>query len=207
MDKYRLVPNEKQYYTDNNYMNYQYGTPFYEGGEQSSRQAGSGGFQYGDARMPGFPSFDTGLFPTDEGHLLDDKRNLEYIQQMQQIAASDLENSTKGKKNSRASNPKGTSIPVDKKVKKNGKGPAAKQPVALTGKASTAKDAVDELEMKRMKRLLRNRVSAQLARERKKQYVLGLEKSVKESDKKIKELHDTIQRLMKENEALKHRLV
>merc|ERR1712087_1073494 len=98
----------------------------------------------------------------------------------------------------------------DKKIKKNGKATSKKQSQQETNgdKGVAAKDdATEQLEVKRMKRLLRNRVSAQLARERKKQYVLGLEKSVKESDKKIKELHDTIQRLMKENEALKHRLV
>jgi len=57
-----------------------------------------------------------------------------------------------------------------------------------------------------MKRLLRNRVSAQLARERKKQYVLGLEKKSKESDRKIKELQDKVKALASENEALRRQL-
>ena len=66
---------------------------------------------------------------------------------------------------------------------------------------------VDEHEVKRMKRLLRNRVSAQLARERKKKYVLGLEKKAKESDKKIKDLQDAVRKLTEENESLKAKLL
>ena len=70
-------------------------------------------------------------------------------------------------------------------------------------KQGSKADAKDE---QRMRRLLRNRVSAQLARERKKHYVQGLEKKSKESDKKIKELNDTNKRLMKEIEKLKEEL-
>ncbi len=67
---------------------------------------------------------------------------------------------------------------------------------------SEGKD-IDEYELKRRRRLLRNRVSAQLARERKKQYVQGLEKKALDGDKKIKELQASLNKLKKENEYLK----
>ena len=67
---------------------------------------------------------------------------------------------------------------------------------------SEGKD-IDEYELKRRRRLLRNRVSAQLARERKKQYVRGLEKKALDGDKKIKELQASLNKLKKENEYLK----
>ena len=90
--------------------------------------------------------------------------------------------------------------------KKNGKGAGKPQQAASAGQRVMKNEGDNELEVKRMKRLLRNRVSAQLARERKKQYVLGLEKKSKESDKKIKDLQDMVKALTKENELLKVQL-
>jgi len=220
MDKYRLVPNVKQYYVDNNYMNYQSygGTPLFGEGEPSSRpQSSSHNFQYGDGRMPhGMLPYDP--FVNEESLLLDSeiKKSLDYIQHQQQMAQSGPSSiseqlSSREKAMKKAMKSK-TSMPnaiQDKKIKKNGKATSKKQSQQETNgdKGVAAKDdATEQLEVKRMKRLLRNRVSAQLARERKKQYVLGLEKKSKESDKKIKELQDKVKALTSENEALKKEL-
>jgi len=110
---------------------------------------------------------------------------------------------------------------LEQQTSKPGKSPSPRVAKSQKGKKLTAKHAasngnakskgkqgskVDTKDEQRMRRLLRNRVSAQLARERKKHYVQGLEKKSKESDKKIKELNDTNKRLMKENEKLKEEL-
>lgn len=211
MDKYRLVPNDKQYYTDNSYgMNYQYNSQFYEEGEQSDPRPSSQ-FQYGDGRMPGMLAYDPSLsFANDESLLLDSdfKKSLDYVQhlqQQQQLAAQNAQAS--GRKVKKSPKTKGaTQHVVDKKIKKNGKGAGKPQQAASAGQRVMKNEGDNELEVKRMKRLLRNRVSAQLARERKKQYVLGLEKKSKESDKKIKDLQDMVKALTKENELLKVQL-
>lgn len=228
MDKYRLVPNAKPYYVDNNYMNYQTygGTPafFGEGGDQSGqRQASSqhNNFQYGDGRMPAgmMPAYDP--FSNEESLLLDSeiKKSLDYIQHQQQIAQNGggipgqmmrSGGGEKGKRNTKPKNATPTSVMQDsKKIKKNGKAHVRKQKQPATfgdERAVGKEDGTDQVEVKRMKRLLRNRVSAQLARERKKQYVLGLEKKSKESDRKIKELQDKVKALASENEALRRQL-
>ncbi|KAL8255917.1 hypothetical protein R6Q59_030984 [Mikania micrantha] len=59
-------------------------------------------------------------------------------------------------------------------------------------------------ENKRLKRLLRNRVSAQQARERKKAYLSELELRVKESEKKNSELEERLSTLQNENQMLRH---
>lgn len=228
MDKYRLVPNVKPYYVDNNYMNYQsYGgsPPFFgEGGEQSSQRQPSsqhGNFQYGDGRMPAgiLPAYDP--FANEDSLLLDSeiKKSLDYIQHQQQIAQDGGGGipgqvmrrgaTEKGKRNAKPKTATPSVMQDSKKIKKNGKAPAGKQKQqAKSGdeRAAGKDDGTDQLEVKRMKRLLRNRVSAQLARERKKQYVLGLEKKSKESDRKIKELQDKVKALASENEALRRQL-
>ena len=53
-----------------------------------------------------------------------------------------------------------------------------------------------------MKRLLRNRLSAQQARERKKHYVSGLEKKAEEYANLIAELQERNEKLVKENDDL-----
>ncbi|KAM0009355.1 putative transcription factor bZIP family [Helianthus debilis subsp. tardiflorus] len=59
-------------------------------------------------------------------------------------------------------------------------------------------------ESKRLKRLLRNRVSAQQARERKKAYLNELEVRVKELEKKNSELDERLSTLQNENQMLRH---
>ncbi|XAR70955.1 hypothetical protein NMG60_11028013 [Bertholletia excelsa] len=59
-------------------------------------------------------------------------------------------------------------------------------------------------ENKRLKRLLRNRVSAQQARERKKAYLIELEARVKDLEKKNSELEERVSTLQNENQMLRH---
>ncbi|PSS11146.1 Transcription factor like [Actinidia chinensis var. chinensis] len=61
-----------------------------------------------------------------------------------------------------------------------------------------------EKEHKRLKRLLRNRVSAQQARERKKAYLTELEARVKDLEKKNGELEERLSTLQNENKMLRH---
>ncbi|CAI0415028.1 unnamed protein product [Linum tenue] len=61
-----------------------------------------------------------------------------------------------------------------------------------------------EKENKRLKRLLRNRVSAQQARERKKAYLSELETRVKDLEKKNSELEERLSTLQNENQMLRH---
>ncbi|KAG0455308.1 hypothetical protein HPP92_024273 [Vanilla planifolia] len=58
-------------------------------------------------------------------------------------------------------------------------------------------------EHKRLKRLLRNRVSAQQARERKKAYLSDLEAKVKELERKNMELEENLSTLQNENQMLR----
>ncbi|KAL9443018.1 hypothetical protein AB3S75_016388 [Citrus x aurantiifolia] len=59
-------------------------------------------------------------------------------------------------------------------------------------------------ENKRLKRLLRNRVSAQQARERKKAYLNELETRVRDLEKKNSELDERLSTLQNENQMLRH---
>ncbi|CAH2044415.1 unnamed protein product [Thlaspi arvense] len=59
-------------------------------------------------------------------------------------------------------------------------------------------------ENKRLKRLLRNRVSAQQARERKKAYLSELESKVKDLENKNSELEERLSTLQNENQMLRH---
>ncbi|ESQ41081.1 hypothetical protein EUTSA_v10014851mg [Eutrema salsugineum] len=61
-----------------------------------------------------------------------------------------------------------------------------------------------EKETKRLKRLLRNRVSAQQARERKKAYLSELENRVKDLENKNSELEERLSTLQNENQMLRH---
>ncbi|CAO2037598.1 unnamed protein product [Urochloa humidicola] len=58
-------------------------------------------------------------------------------------------------------------------------------------------------EHKRLKRLLRNRVSAQQARERKKAYLTDLEVKVKDLEKKNSEMEERLSTLQNENSMLR----
>ncbi|KAJ9184013.1 hypothetical protein P3X46_007797 [Hevea brasiliensis] len=64
--------------------------------------------------------------------------------------------------------------------------------------------SVADKENKRLKRLLRNRVSAQQARERKKAYLNELETRVKELEKKNSELEERLSTLQNENQMLRN---
>ncbi|MQL96381.1 hypothetical protein Taro_029059 [Colocasia esculenta] len=64
------------------------------------------------------------------------------------------------------------------------------------------RDPADK-EHKRLKRLLRNRVSAQQARERKKAYLSDLEGKVKELEKRNSELEERLSTLQNENQMLR----
>lgn len=55
-----------------------------------------------------------------------------------------------------------------------------------------------------VKRLLRNRVSAQQARERKKAYLSELENRVKDLENKNSELEERLSTLQNENQMLRH---
>jgi transcription factor HY5 len=61
----------------------------------------------------------------------------------------------------------------------------------------------DEKEAKRLKRLLRNRVSAQQARERKKSYVSNLETKAKEMETQLEQKEQRIKTLERENVMLR----
>ncbi|KAL0743487.1 hypothetical protein Bca4012_085000 [Brassica carinata] len=62
-----------------------------------------------------------------------------------------------------------------------------------------------EKETKRLKRLLRNRVSAQQARERKKAYLGELENRVKDLENRNSELEERLSTLQNENQMLRQR--
>ncbi|KAI3454192.1 hypothetical protein Pfo_010855 [Paulownia fortunei] len=78
-------------------------------------------------------------------------------------------------------------------------GPA--QPSAGSSKRRGRSPA--DKENKRLKRLLRNRVSAQQARERKKAYLIDLEARVKELETKNAELEERLSTLQNENQMLR----
>ncbi|XP_019450115.1 PREDICTED: transcription factor HY5-like isoform X2 [Lupinus angustifolius] len=71
-----------------------------------------------------------------------------------------------------------------------------------TGKKRRGRNPVDK-EYKRLKRLLRNRVSAQQARERKKVYVNDLESKAQELEDKNSKLEERISTLINENTMLR----
>lgn len=76
---------------------------------------------------------------------------------------------------------------------------------ALSVKADEARLAsiTDEKERKRLKRLLRNRVSAQQARERKKAYLSSLEQQEDEKERRMNELENRVRILERENQMLR----
>ncbi|KAL8245091.1 hypothetical protein R6Q59_011349 [Mikania micrantha] len=79
------------------------------------------------------------------------------------------------------------------------------QPVQVSAEGSRRKGkSPAEKENKRLKRLLRNRVSAQQARERKKAYLSELEVRVKELEKKNSEFEERLSTLQNENQMLRH---
>lgn len=219
MDKYRLVPNE------NRYMDFQYDSPFYDNAEDGVHlREANVVYPYGAqvGRQPqglGLGFEHAGLLPPDmdlfNQDMQDMKKNLAYGGgQFSTPSMSEASNGRAKKPSVTTKKPKGAraAIPVEKKVKKAGGKSSSKQDAkkgrgSLKGGGADDGGQVDEHEVKRMKRLLRNRVSAQLARERKKKYVLGLEKKAKESDKKIKELQDAVRKLTDENASLKTKLL
>ncbi|KAK1298572.1 Transcription factor HY5 [Acorus calamus] len=77
------------------------------------------------------------------------------------------------------------------------------QASAEPGQRKRGKNPADK-EHKRLKRLLRNRVSAQQARERKKAYLSELETKVKDLESKNSELEERLSTLLNENQMLRH---
>ncbi|PKA64692.1 Transcription factor HY5 [Apostasia shenzhenica] len=73
---------------------------------------------------------------------------------------------------------------------------------AQLGQRKRGRSPADK-EHKRLKRLLRNRVSAQQARERKKAYLSDLEGKVKELERKNMELEEKLSTLQNENQMLR----
>ncbi|XVE98590.1 hypothetical protein REPUB_Repub03eG0119100 [Reevesia pubescens] len=81
-------------------------------------------------------------------------------------------------------------------------GPDRIQPSGEGGHRKRGRSPADK-ENKRLKRLLRNRVSAQQARERKKAYLNELETRVKDLEKKNSELEERLSTLQNENQMLR----
>ncbi|XP_031488390.1 transcription factor HY5 [Nymphaea colorata] len=77
------------------------------------------------------------------------------------------------------------------------------QASAEAGQRKRGRSPADK-EHKRLKRLLRNRVSAQQARERKKAYLNELEARVKDLEKRNTELEERLSTLQNENQMLRH---
>lgn len=75
------------------------------------------------------------------------------------------------------------------------------QPAQKTGRKRGLSSA--DKEHKRLKRLLRNRVSAQQARERKKVYLTDLEQRTKDLERKNAELEERVSTLQRENFMLR----
>ncbi|MBA0854149.1 hypothetical protein Goshw_026627 [Gossypium schwendimanii] len=80
--------------------------------------------------------------------------------------------------------------------------PDRPQPSGEGGQRKRGRSPADK-ENKRLKRLLRNRVSAQQARERKKAYLNELETRVRELEKKNSELEERLSTLHNENQMLR----
>ncbi|XP_006842875.2 transcription factor HY5 [Amborella trichopoda] len=83
----------------------------------------------------------------------------------------------------------------------SGRDPESRPP-AETNQRKRGRSPADK-EHKRLKRLLRNRVSAQQARERKKAYLNELEVKVKQMEKKNSELEERVSTLQNENQMLR----
>ncbi|KAE8670975.1 Transcription factor HY5 [Hibiscus syriacus] len=81
-------------------------------------------------------------------------------------------------------------------------GPDRVQPSGDGGQRKRGRSPADK-ENKRLKRLLRNRVSAQQARERKKAYLSELESRVGDLEKKNSELEERLSTLHNENQMLR----
>ncbi|URE48726.1 NADH pyrophosphatase zinc ribbon domain [Musa troglodytarum] len=81
-------------------------------------------------------------------------------------------------------------------------GPDRAQSAAQGGQRRRGRSPADK-EHKRLKRLLRNRVSAQQARERKKAYLNDLEAKVKDLESKNSELEERLSTLQNENNMLR----
>ncbi|XP_008785002.1 transcription factor HY5-like isoform X2 [Phoenix dactylifera] len=82
-------------------------------------------------------------------------------------------------------------------------GPDRAKSSASAGQRKRGRSPADK-EHKRLKRLLRNRVSAQQARERKKAYLNDLEAKVKDLEEKNSELEERLSTLQNENQMLRH---
>eukprot|EP00892_Ulva_mutabilis_P010573 jgi/Ulvmu1/7889/UM004_0120.1 len=65
------------------------------------------------------------------------------------------------------------------------------------------KSVTDEKEIKRLKRLLRNRVSAQQARERKKQYINDLEQQLQDKESALVDVKSKLQDVTSDNMTLR----
>ncbi|KAL5975792.1 Transcription factor hy5 [Asimina triloba] len=110
----------------------------------------------------------------------------EEIRRVPEIGSETAGPSTSGREAGSAARPdRGQALTAEAGQRKRGRSPADK-------------------EHKRLKRLLRNRVSAQQARERKKAYLNELEAKVKDLETKNSELEERLSTLQKENQMLRH---
>lgn len=107
----------------------------------------------------------------------------EEIRRVPEIGGEPAGTSTAGRESGSVAGPD-RAQPAGQSQKKRGRSPADK-------------------ENKRLKRLLRNRVSAQQARERKKAYLSDLELRVKDLEKKNSELEEKLSTLQNENQMLR----
>ncbi|GMY28061.1 transcription factor HY5-like [Fagus crenata] len=99
-----------------------------------------------------------------------------------------------------------TPPPINSAVRTTNKAEIQHHTTGFSGKRRRGRNPVDK-EYRRLKRLLRNRVSAQQARERKKVYVNDLESRAKELQDRNSKLEEKISTLINENIMLRKVLV
>ncbi|AED91653.1 HY5 [Arabidopsis thaliana] len=109
----------------------------------------------------------------------------EEIRRVPEFGGEAVGKETSGRESGSATGQERTQATVGESQRKRGRTPAEK-------------------ENKRLKRLLRNRVSAQQARERKKAYLSELENRVKDLENKNSELEERLSTLQNENQMLRH---
>lgn len=95
---------------------------------------------------------------------------------------------------------------VTKRKKKEEEEETISESRSIKQRKSIADDCGDEEEMKRKARLMRNRESAQLSRQRKKHYVEELEEKVRSMHSTIADLNNKISYFMAENATLRQQL-
>jgi len=124
------------------------------------------------------------------------------VQQQQQQEEQDKQTANNSTKQSSASKKKVSTAKRPRDI--NAKSPTEEALAELESKKPAT--AEEDKELKRQRRLIKNRESAQASRERKKLYVKGLETRVEELSTENKSLNSKIQTLEEENRRLRERL-